>query len=369
MTSLLLLVCLTLPAQPPPVRVVPAKNPTQVEVIAALPAKALPKLPQGKLTQDQGETVLRLALLSAGEKEPGVAMLGNYERRKDELIFRPRFALQHGQRYRVFFEPAPGKVTTADYMVPARKPTPPAIVEKIYPTADVLPANHLRFHIHFSKPMRGGPDLFEHIQLLDADGKVIDDPWLTDELWDADGKQLVLYIHPGRIKWGLLLRMLLGPVLEPDRRYTLVIGGGLLDANGQPLGKDVRKPFRTSAEDRVRIDLKAWKLSSPTAGTKTPLVLTLPKPVDVASLEQYVTVTDIKGVAIKGRVTVGATEKTWTFQPEQPWREGKYQVKVNGRLEDPCGNTPLRPFDLDVDTPRLPDQPLTLPFQTLKRTK
>jgi len=164
MTSLLLLACLTLPAQQPsPVRIIPQKSPTQVEIVAPLSAS---KLPQGHLTQEQGETVLRLALMAANAKEPGVAMFGSYERRKDALIFRPRFALQQGQRYRVFFEPTPGKISTTDYEVPARKPTPPAVVKNIFPSADVLPANHLRFHIYFSKPMRGGQDIFDQIKLL-----------------------------------------------------------------------------------------------------------------------------------------------------------------------------------------------------------
>src|SRR5207248_7286072 len=59
-----------------------------------------------------------------------------------------------------------GKITTVDYLVPARKPTPPVTVQKIFPSGDVLPANHLRFHIYFSKPMRGGQDMFEQIKLL-----------------------------------------------------------------------------------------------------------------------------------------------------------------------------------------------------------
>jgi len=70
---------------------------------------------------------------------------------------------------------------------------------------------HLRFHIYFSKPMRGGQDIFEQIKILGPDGKEIDEAWLTDELWEDDDTHLILYIHPGRIKWGLLLRMLLGP--------------------------------------------------------------------------------------------------------------------------------------------------------------
>src|SRR5207247_2423961 len=135
--------------------------------------------------------------------------------------------------------------------------------------------------------MRGGEEIFQHIQLLDRDGKAVTDPWLPDELWDETGTQLTLYIHPGRIKWGVLLRLLLGPVLEPDRVYTLVVGEGVLDADG----------------------------------------------------------------------------RTWAFRPAAAWAAQEYKVVVDERLEDPCGNTPLRAFDVDADAPVPPPQGLTLPFR------
>src|SRR5205823_11099179 len=104
MSPLLLLVCLIVPAQPPAaVRIVPGTSPTRAEVIATIPPGQLASLPHGKLTQAQGEAVLRLALRPGGDKQPA-AMLGTYERRKDELIFRPRFNLQHDLTYRAYFE-------------------------------------------------------------------------------------------------------------------------------------------------------------------------------------------------------------------------------------------------------------------------
>src|SRR5262249_45036470 len=192
-------------------------------------------------------------------------MFGTYERRGDQLSFTPRHPLLHAHRYRAAFGPAGGKAITAEYRVPPRPPAPAPVVEKVYPSADVLPANHLRFHIRFSRPMRGGKEIFQHIRILDAKGKEVTSPWLPDELWADDDRSLILYIHPGRIKWGLLLRMLLGPVLEPGREYTLVIGAEMLDADGRRLGKEYTKKFRTTAEDRTRIDLTAWKLQAPAA--------------------------------------------------------------------------------------------------------
>src|SRR5947209_9358510 len=125
--------------------------------------------------------------------------------------------------------------------------------------------------------MRGGTELFKHLAILDANGKEVEEPWLVDEIWDEENNCLILYIHPGRIKWGVELRELLGPVLFEKRNYSLVIRGELTDLDGNKIGKDVVKKFRTTPEDRVRIDLSGWKLLPAPAGTTERLILTLPK--------------------------------------------------------------------------------------------
>src|SRR5262249_51473622 len=160
----------------------------------------------------------------------------------------------------------------------------------------------------------------------DADDKEIVDPWLPDELWDEDGMLLVLYIHPGRIKWDVLLRLLLGPVFEPDRRYTLVISGEMLDADGRKLGKEYRKKIMTTAEDRKRIDLSAWKIQPPKAGDKAPLTIDFPKALDHLGLERFLTVTDAKGQKVAGKVEVAVGERSWKFHPAQPWTTQEYTL-------------------------------------------
>ena len=96
-------------------------------------------------------------------------------------------------------------------------------------------------------------------------GEEVGEPWLVDEIWDAENNCLILYIHPGRIKWGVDLRELMGPVLYEKKSYSLVVRGEWTDLDGNKLGKDTIKKFRTVAEDRVRIELKDWKLNSPKA--------------------------------------------------------------------------------------------------------
>ena len=218
------------------------------EVVAKVPGDI--QLPMGRLTQEQGQKVLTLALVDDATKKAGPAMLGKYERNANELIFTPRFPFGAGQTYRADFH-HPAQLITLEYkMPPAAAKTPPKIV-KVYPTADVLPANHLKFYIYFDRPMRGGKELFDHIVLVDDKGREISDPWLIDEIWDEENNCLILYIHPGRIKWGVEQRLLLGPVLYEKREYSLIIRGAWTDLEGNKIGTDFVKKFRTTAEDRA----------------------------------------------------------------------------------------------------------------------
>jgi len=331
-------------------------------VIANLPAEVAGKLPAGRLSQEQGEAVLTLSLLTDG-KTPGPSMFGKYEREGNALTYSPRFPLTAGAVYRASLK-VKGSEATLDHRVPMLAAKAPPKIIKIYPTADVLPANHLRFYIYFDRPMRGGKELFKHLVILDEKGNEVDEPWLVDEIWDEVNNCLILYIHPGRIKWGVELRELMGPVLYEKRNYSLVVRGAWTDLEGNKIGKDTVKKFSTTAEDRVRIELSDWKLTAPKAGTNDPLALTLPKSVDYRSLQTGLTVTNAKNEIIPGTVAVGKGEKSWLFRPTQPWQAGSFGVNVSPDLEDVAGNTPLRPFDMDLATPKQAEQKLRIDFQS-----
>ena len=351
-------------AQPEGVRVIAKDDGTRVEVIAALPEKSAAKLAAGKWTQDDGEGWLQLHLVQEGKEGP--AILGSYERRGQDLVFVPRFPLQPEKAYRARFTAPATAAIVIEYNVPARKAKPAPEVAAIWPTSDVLPANHLRFYIEFSQPMLGGEELFNQIEILDAQGNPVFDPWLPDELWDDSGKVLTLYIHPGRIKWGVLLRDLLGPVLEPKRTYTLVIRGSLLDAEGRKLGKDTTKKFKTTDEDRARLELSSWKVTPPRLASKEAIKLTFPKALDQFGAQQFLKVTDVKGQPVAGKVEVARDGRSWSLLPAEPWTEQDYKVVVDERLEDTAGNTPVRAFDMDNDAPVPARQVLTLAFRAKK---
>jgi hypothetical protein len=337
-------------------------TPTGRHVVAHLPAEVAGKLPAGPLTQAQGEALLTLSLLADDARTPGPSMLGKYERTGNELTFTPRFPLSAGATYRARLKAA-GSTASLDYRTPIPAAKAPPRVVKIYPSADILPANQLRFYIYFDRPMRGGKELFNHLAILDDKGKEVEEPWLVDEIWDEENNCLILFIHPGRIKWGVELRELMGPVLYEKRSYSLVVRGEWTDLEGNKIGKDTVKKFRTTPEDRVRIELGDWKLTAPAAGTRDAVMLTLPKSIDYCSLRTGLTVVGARGEIIAGTIAVGQDEKSWSFTPAQPWQAAPHRVNVSPDLEDVAGNTPSRPFDVNLLTPRWPAQKLQFEFE------
>ncbi len=346
-----------------PLSIHPTENSKNIEIQGQLPASIAKTLPLGILPQSKGEEFLRFSIVDKGNKA-GPAIFGAYIRKKSTLIFRPRYPLTPGTKYRATLT-LNNKVTTQDHLVPVPKRGPKAIVTKVYPTAAVLPANQLRFYIHFSQPMRGGKDIFDEIYLVDGKGKIVTDPWLREELWDEKDQRLLLYIHPGRIKWGLLMRRLLGPVLLPDREYTLVITTKVLDRHGRSLRKEYRKKFRTDAENRKRLELSDWKLTAPKIGKNNPVQVEFPLPLDHFGMKEFLSITS-KGKRIPGKIKISQQERQWMFYPAQPWENKSYQLVVDPQLEDIAGNTPLRAFDVDLTEPQPKPQSLTIPFRPKK---
>ena len=323
------------------------EHPAEWSVVARLPEAIATKLPDGALPRKEGERLLTFSLLSPDDGLPGPAILGSYERKGESLTFTPRFRLSHGERYLATLTIG-DKKTEAQHRVPARKATEPAVVSAIYPSADEVPANLLKFYIHFSKPMREGRDLFNRIRILNDEGVAVEDPWRRTELWNDDATRLTLWIHPGRIKEGVNLNEELGPVLEPHRRYALVLDASLLDGDGQALGKAFEKKFRTVAAARSAVEARDWKLATPRAGSVQALEVKFPRALDRALLDRAFTVAAADGRQIAGKGTPGTGESSWAFVPEKGWDAGDYSLKIDDRLEDLAGNSPLRPFDLNL---------------------
>jgi hypothetical protein len=319
-----------------------AATPPSIEVLAT-PAQieASVMLPDGVAIDAAPETLLWVAIVN-DDSQPGPPMLGTYKRAGTRLTFRPRFPLARGARYRI------GSIAGAiDHVVPAAESHSSATVAAIHPAAAELPANLLKFYLHFSRPMREGREVFTRIHLLDSREKPIEAPWRDTELWTADARRLTLWIHPGRVKRGVNLREELGPVLRPGESYTLLIDADLRDAEGQPLGRAFRHTFRAAPEIHARLDLEEWKSTSPASGTREPLRVVAPRPIDHALALRCLHVR-ASGVELEGHASLAPDERTWTFVPAQPWQAIEHEFLADPWLEDLAGNTFIRVFDSDL---------------------
>jgi hypothetical protein len=310
-----------------PVAIRPGPDPSRPAATTSVP------LPEGPVDPAVGERWLAITLVD------GPPVLADYRVENGILYCTPRHPLVPGRLYHA----ADRDGNRTEIRLPERPPGKAARVDAIYPGAERLPANLLKFYIHFSKPMREGEEVFDQIRLLDDQGRPVYDPWRRVDLWTADATRLTLWIHPGRIKRGVGLREKFGPVLEPGRSYTLEIGAGVLDAEGLPLGQAVTKRFVAGEDDRVRPSIESWTLEAPRAGGRSPLVVRFPEPMDRWLAPKYIVV---EGVA--GRAEMGPEERSWAFTPDRPWEAGTVTLRADAFLEDLAGNTPDRLFESDL---------------------
>ncbi len=306
---------------------------------------------------------------------------GKYAVNGSSLRFTPRYPLRPGLRYRARLHPEGGSRNgdsgkaidtagadpiTLDVTLPTAAPDKPTEITHVYPTAATLPENQLKFYIHFSAPMGRG-EAYKHLQLVDSKGNKSDLPFLelTEELWDASGRRLTLFIDPGRIKRGVRPREEFGPVLEAGKEYTLVIDRAWRDAGGRTLKNDFEKRFQVTVPVEKAIDRAVWKIIPPRAGTTEALVVRFPRPLDHALLERTIWPAGADGKPVAGRGTAADEERRWEFRPESRWQPGKYQLVVDTTLEDLAGNRIGRPFEVErlgtLDE-RAPDETVQIPF-------
>jgi hypothetical protein len=284
-------------------------------------------------------------------------MLGSYLLRDGLLVFKPEFALERGLRYRAILNPLrlPGdqpsgsKVVAAILELPALPSNPSTVVSQVYPTAGTLPENLLKFYVQFSAPMSRGR-IYDHIHLRDEAGKSVELPFLEidEELWDPTMSRLTLFIDPGRIKRGVRPLEEVGPALEAGKQYSLIIDAAWKDGAGIPLKESFQKRFRVGPPDREPPDPARWKLQLPHAGTRQPLVVTFPEPMDHALARRLIRVATGAGRAVEGETVLEEHECRWLFSPSSPWRGGLHSLVIQTTLEDLAGNNIGKPFEVDL---------------------
>lgn len=234
------------------------------------------------------------------------------------------------------------------FQLPAQPPATPTSVSAVYPSAEQLPENLLKFYIHFSAPMSRG-QAYQRIHLYHGQ-ELVEKPFLElgEELWDAQQQRFTLFIHPGRIKHGLRTFDEAGPALVAGQAYTLRVDHDWIDAAGFSLAQTYEKKFTAIPRDDDRLNPENWKIESPDAGSTAALSLKFDEPLDQAMLSRVLDVKSREGNSVAGSYQVTAGESEWLFTPAQAWKTGTYHIEVATILEDLSGNSLAKAFEVDL---------------------
>lgn len=317
-------------------------------------------------------------LLAVYVEQPGsepLPMLGEHQVQAGWLRFVPAFPLEPGLRYRAVFDAgrlpgtssaAAGKVTSV-LQVPVRPERATTTVTQVYPSADVVPENLLKFYVHFSAPMSRG-NIYEHIRLFNEANQPVELPFLelAEELWSPDMMRLTLFIDPGRIKREVKPLQEIGPALVSGRRYMLVISGSWKDANGNRMKQAFTKRFTVEPPDRDPPDPRRWAYQAPPIRTREPLAVAFAEPMDSALALRMIHVVDAAGLPVAGQPFLMEREHRWKFLPLHAWKAGRYSLVIEPIIEDLAGNNIGRPFEVDLagdGQRKLESSSIKLPFE------
>lgn len=219
---------------------------------------------------------------------------------------------------------------------------------RIEPAVDVVPANHLKFYLHFPEPMERG-DVFRYLRLarIDEEGNEVaevPEPFREVELWDETFTRLTLWFHPGRQKPGVNLNVEIGPILEEGKRYRLEISDTWKTESGVGVSGSLDHEFVAGSYDGTQPNPYQWDVGRSTyhLGKATGRVVT-DELLDPQS-------------ALK-RVRIFLNEKETIFRVVGrelqfglgQGSEFRLTVQIDPRVEDLAGNSVARPFNLDID--------------------
>ena len=309
---------------------------------------------------DSSEMGRRLRVLpselvgSIGDLEALQPVAGCFEIDGDAVYFVPRFPFRDGTRYSLLVDPVNAQATGRPPGVwtierPSAAGSPTTEVLAIYPSVEVLPANHLRLYVHFSAPMsEDWAARAVHLRRADNDeplaGAFLEGP----ELWDVERRRLTLLLDPGRIKRGLVPNQESGYPLIEGVPVVVRIDAAFRDAEGWPMNAIAEQRYEVGPAVRTRVDPARWRCEAPMAGSTDALRIQFERPLDHGLIERFLWVVDAGGKRLAGRTFVLPGEREWSFEPQAPWAPGRHAVIVDPRIEDLAGNSVARVFDRDL---------------------
>jgi hypothetical protein len=336
-------------------------NPTQpAVVVAGMSRSDLAALERAKLSDEAWTALFRVTLVSGSGVRAPVPVAGRYAISGGTVRFTPMYPFDAGREYEVVF-----RGTSTRVSIPGAAESAPTTVAAVYPTGPAVPANLLRMYVEFSGPMgsRTGQD---YITILDRKGAELSGALLPldTELWNGEHTRFTILFDPGRVKRGILPNRVMGRPLHPGDTFTIVVRREWPDAHARPLASEFRKEYRVGPPIERPLSTVQWQVSAPAAGSRDPLRVTFPAPLDHGLLQRALSV--LRGDAVvSGDVSVENGETVWRFVPRDTWTAGDYVVSVQPVLEDPSGNRIGHAFETlspDDDTAARPARlPFTIP--------
>jgi len=107
-----------------------------------------------------------------------------------------------------------------------------------------------------------------------------------------------------------------------------------------------------------------WRIAPPAAGTRDPVTVTFPKPLDYGLLQRSLAVSR-GSTTLTGDLQIANGETRWEFVPHSEWQRGPYILTILPILEDLAGNRIGRAFEVmskeDAVAPES-SAPVSVPF-------
>ena len=154
-----------------------------------------------------------------------------------------------------------------------------------------------------------------------------------------------MFFDPGRQKRGILPNREMVDRSSQDARDTLAIDREWIDGHSRPLRETYSRRFRVAPADLAPVSYRRWSITPPAAGTRDPLSVRFPEPLDHGLLLRAVGVRR-DGQPLTGEVRVDEHESRWSMTPAAPWTAGRYELVALGILEDLAGNRIGRAFEI-----------------------
>jgi len=330
--------------------------------VTGLPAATVAALASaasaGTWTDADWQALLRVSVKAVADAGSTPAVTGKYTIAGGAVRFTPMFPFDEGRQYDVVLDA--GRLPAVQDEVPWRRQKlaavvgrpavarlPSTVVTHLYPSGDILPANQLRMYLHFSAPMdwRSG---YDYVTLLDERGQEVVDAFLPldADFWNDDRTRYTVFFDPGRVKRGILPNKQMGRALEAGKRYTLLVRREWRDGHGLPLKEEFRHELRAAPAIERPLTMREWSVGAPAAGTREPLVVTFPEPLDHGLLRRALGVARA-GSPVEGEAAIADAETRWRFTPRDAWAPGDYHLVALAFLEDLAGNRIGRAFEVD----------------------